>query len=220
MDLQAEEVSQLLNISEEELCRLIDQGLPVYTIDEQYRFNRQEIEAWLLRQKHLAEKKGARGNGGAHRFSLFRALSRGDVYSDIVGMTKEAVIKATTNRIARSLKLDPEVLVELFMEREELMPTALGHGFAIPHARDFLLEAHQDVVTIVLLQQPIDYGALDGEPVHTLFFLLASDDRRHLGLLSKVAHMSANQTMRALLASKPSKEQLAESVKQWEEQLI
>ena len=220
MDLDIVEVSELLNVSEEQLHRWISDGtIPAYSINAQYRFNRQEIEAWVVQQKSAQEDIFPH-KGGVHRFSLFRALSKGDVYGDIDGTTKEAVIKEATERMAHTLNLDPEVLAELLMEREELMPTALGSGFAIPHARDFLLQAqHKDVVTIVFLKQAIPYGALDGKPVDTLFFLLASDDKKHLGLLSKIASLCASKDMKGLLQAHPSKDILIEEIRRWEEKL-
>jgi nitrogen PTS system EIIA component len=228
MDLEVEEVSELLNVSQTQLRRWISEGkIPVYNINQQYRFNRQEIEAWVMRQKlekqsltqEEKEEKSASKKVGFNRFGLFRALSKGDIYTDIEGDTKQQIIKETTKRIASKLNLDPEVLAELLMDREKLVPTAIGHSFAIPHARDFLLRSHNDIVTIVLLKKPIPWGALDGQPVHTVVFLLASDDKRHLGLIAKIACLASDQNVRKLLQSEHSKDVLIESVKEWETKL-
>ncbi|MDB6081504.1 MAG: ptsN2, partial [Chlamydiia bacterium] len=85
-----------------------------------------------------------------------------------------------------------------------------------PHARKFHLSGYQDIVTVVFLDKPIEYGALDGLPVHTLFFLLACDDKRHLSLLSKMAHLLANPIMRAKLCKHPQKEELLNLITEWE----
>ena len=98
------------------------------------------------------------------------------------------------SKIAGPLGLDAGVIGDLLLDREALQPTALSNGIAIPHTRDFLLNAHYDVVTIAFLKNPIDYGALDGKPVHTLFFLFATDDKKHLHLLAKIAHLSSQPT--------------------------
>src|SRR5207244_3368095 len=103
------------------------------------------------------------------------------------GKTKEDVIRHATKAIADKMALDAEVLTDLLLDRERHQPTSLGHGIGIPHTRDFLLNNSQDVVSVVFPEHPLDYGAPDGQPVHTLFFLFASDDKKHLHLLAKIA---------------------------------
>lgn len=226
MDLELQEVAGLLNVSESVLLKLVTEGIvPSYNINGAYRFNRQEIEAWVLTQKKssqhpIDDQEQQKPSSGSLRYNLFRALNNGDVFTDIDGESKPAVIRATMKRLAPSLGLDAEVLYELFMERESLVSTAVGNGIAIPHARDFLMSGHRDAVAVVFLNQSIPYGALDGQPVHTLFFLLASDDKRHLALLSKIAHLASNPAMLKQLAQKPQKAEMLEIIKEWETKLL
>jgi PTS system nitrogen regulatory IIA component len=216
MDLEVEEVSKLLNIPEEIIIQWIEEGkIPGYSIQDRYRLNREEIEEWVLKQKSLEHTS----NAGSERFALYRALNKGDVFLDIQGDTKQDIIHKTMERLAPSLKLDPEVLTDLFMERENLMSTSLGSGFALPHARDLLLYGRFDVVSVVFLQKPINFDALDGKPVHTLFFLLASNNKKHLSLLSKIAHLINTPSMRQKLEKRPTKIELLEIMKEWEENL-
>jgi nitrogen PTS system EIIA component len=223
MDLELQEVAGLLNVPETVLLKLVAEGkVPSYNINGSYRFNRQEIEAWVMSQQgHTSdEQEGTRPSSGSLRYNLFRALNNGDVLTDIDADSKQEVIRACVKHLAPQLSLDVEVLYELFMDRENLVPTAVGAGFAIPHARDFLIAGHRDVVAVVFLDKPIPYGALDGLPVHTLFFLLASDDKRHLALLSKIAHLTATPSMLEKLAKKPHKAELLDLVKEWETKLL
>ncbi|MCB1082906.1 MAG: PTS sugar transporter subunit IIA, partial [Simkania sp.] len=73
-----------------------------------------------------------------------------------------------------------------------------------------------DVVVVVFPKTPIDWGALDENPVHTIFFLFACDDKRHLHLLAKLAHLSSNDEALELMRSKPLKKELLDYVKDWE----
>ncbi len=223
MDLEVKEVAELLHVSEETLHDWIQAGkVPAYFLKERFHCNREEIEDWLMQQRHLSTAYASpytSKKGGLSQFQLFRALNKGDVYTDIEGDDKLTIIQSTMQRISRKVKLDPEVLTELFMEREDMVPTAIGQGFAIPHARDFHLPGQHDVLAIVFLKKPIPYDALDGEPVHTLFFLLACNDKRHLSLLAKIAHVVSSSTMRANLATQPNKEQLLPIIQDWEAQL-
>lgn len=223
MDLELQEVAGLLNVSETALLKLVSEGkVPSYNINGSFRFNRQEIETWVMSQKGTSadEKEASKPSSGSLRYNLFRALNNGDVFTDIEVDNKPAVIRAGAKRLAPTLRLDAEVLFELFMDRESLVPTAVGNGIAIPHARDFLVAGHRDVVAVAFLHRPIAYGALDGQPVHTLFFLLASDDKRHLALLSKIAHLASDKSMKEALAKRPHKAELLELIKDWETKLL
>ncbi len=226
MDLKLKDVAQLLDVSEETVRRWISNSkIPYYRLNQQYRFSRSEIENWVLscRQKGgfspFNKEEEAECRLGTHQFGLYRAIHKGGVYTDVEGDTKEEVIRASVQRIAADLHLDAEVITELLLDRERLMPTALSNGIAVPHTRDFLLEESFDVVAVVFPKKPIEYGALDGRPVHTLFFLFACDDKRHLHLLAKLAHLSSTPDSLALLRRHLEKPQLLEEIKGWETNL-
>ena len=72
--------------------------------------------------------------------------------------------------MSKHLNLDADGISQLLLDREKLQPTSLNNGIGIPHTRDFLLNAHDDIVLVAYPEKPIPYGALDGQPVHTLFF--------------------------------------------------
>jgi PTS system nitrogen regulatory IIA component len=225
MDLKIKDVADLLNISETTVRRWLGEGkIPAYRISQQYRFNRAEIEDWVILHKQgkintfTPDKNGEseKGVSGSKQFSLYRAIYKGQVLSGIPGKTKEDVIRATMKKIAPEMHLDADVLTELLLDRERLQPTALNNGLGIPHTRDFLLSSPNDVVTVAFPDRPLEYGALDGKPVHTLFFLFAANDKKHLHLLAKIAHLSSQPKAVSLLQSKPNREQLLSFIKDWE----
>ena len=212
MDLSVQEVSELIGVSQEAILGWANGGkIPAYLIQESFRFNRAEIENWLIENPQEVKKSDKL------HFQLYRALIKGEVLTEARILTKEAAIQEGLRRVAKKLNLDAEVLYDLVIEREYLVPTALGEGFAIPHARDFYLPYHYDSVSCVFLENPIEWGALDGKKVHTLFFLFASNDRRHLSLLAKIAHLIASHNHH--LMEKPTKQALLELVRSWEGRL-
>lgn len=148
--------------------------------------------------------------------SLYRAIHKGGVIFNVEGDSKETVIRNATGKIAPQLNIDAEVISELLLDREKMQPTALNRGIGVPHTRDFLLNTPHDTVTVVFPEHVIDYGALDNKPVHTLFFLFASQDKQHLHLLAKIAHLCSQPETITLLQTKPAKEKLLEYVKNWE----
>ncbi len=227
MDLKLKDVAELLNVSEMTVRRWLSDGkIPAYRLNRQYRFSRTEIEDWLMRQKLEALDEGEKEAApeeekrGAMQFSLYRAIYRGEVIGKLAGSTKESIIRSTMKWMGQRFDLDPAVLSDLFLDREKLASTGVGSGIAIPHTRDFLLSTHFDVVTIAYPEQPIDYEAIDGQPVHTLFFLFACEDRRHLHLLSKIAHLCSHEKTRAFFRTHPPKSRVLEYIKHWEGNLL
>jgi PTS system nitrogen regulatory IIA component len=227
MDLKLKDVAELLNVSEITVRKWVSDGkIPYYRLNQQYRFSRSEVETWFLSCKQGKEDfspfdreeecDAGKERLGTHQFGLYRAIHKGGVYPNIPGTTKEEVIRNAMKEISKALSLDAEVITELLLDREQLMPTALSNGVGVPHTRDFLLQESFDVVAVAFPEHPIEYGALDGQPVHSLFFLFACDDKRHLHLLAKLAHLSSNLENLAYLQSNPSKVQLLDYIKNWE----
>lgn len=238
MDLKVKDVADLLNVSETTVRRWVsDKKIPSYKIDQHHYFSRSEIESWVIshnldkthgtspflksRETEIPspiEISGPARNGNK-QFSLFRAVHKGDVFHNIVGKSKEEIIRNTMKKTAKTLQFDEEVMTDLLLDREYLMPTALNNGIAVPHTRDTLLHSHHDAVTVVFLDSPLEYGALDGKPVHTLFFLFACEDKRHLHLLAKIAHLSSQPRAVDFFLTRPSKEKLLTFLKEWESQI-
>ncbi len=226
MDLNIKDVTDLLNVSEKTIHRWVNEGkIPYYNLNEQLRFNRNQIEDWVMNQKILEAEQDKPSvvnaenppiKGGVKQFSFFRALHKGDVLTQVSGSTKEEIIRHTMQRMAKHLNLDADGISELLLDREKLQSTSLSNGIGIPHTRDFLLNAHYDVVVIAYPEKPIPYGALDGLPVHTLFFLFACDDKRHLNLLAKIAHLTSQPATLQFLQTKPNKNELLNYVKTFE----
>jgi len=222
MDLKIKDVAELLNVSETTIRRWLSEGkIPAYRLQHQYRFSRGEIENWMMSCKinnrdEMKHEEKAVSPKGWQQFSLTRALHKGAVIFNGSATSKEELIRETTETVAQDLGLDADVLTEMLLDREAMMPTALNQGLAIPHTRDFLLKGSSDSVVLVFPTNPIDWGALDNEPVHTAFFLFACDDKHHLNLLAKIAHLSSDPESVKFLAEKPGKKELIAFVKAWE----
>ncbi len=229
MDLKIRDVAELLSVSQTTIRRWLAEGkIPAYRLHRQYRFSRIEIEDWVMRQRLGAGKATGTPFGhddkeqehsGQQQFSFYRAVHKGGVLTDVPGTSKEEIIRYTMDQIANKAHFDAEVISELLLDREKLSPTALNNGIAVPHTREFLFKGPSDLITVVYPKVPVDWGALDGKPVHTLFFLFSCDDKRHLHLLAKLAHLSSSDDGLALLQTKPSNQDLLAYIKAWESNL-
>ena len=105
--------------------------------------------------------------------------------------SKKRLFHELADVVASVYGLDANDAVEALMERESLGPTGVGNGIALPHAR----MAGLDRVTGVFLriEKPLDFDAVDRQPVDLVFSLFAPAD-------SGVAHLQAlavvSRTMR------------------------
>ncbi len=84
---------------------------------------------------------------------------------------------------------DPEAMLRVFWEREQLGSTGIGDGIAIPHGK--LAGLDETVLAFGRSRKGVAFEALDGKPVH-LFFLLAAPENsagRHLKALAKISRM-------------------------------
>lgn len=215
MDLKLTEVAELLNVSEQTVERWVDSSLiPCYQFQGQTRFNRLEIEDWVMN----ASQGGQRffEMGAWNQFGLYRAIHKGNVIQDVDFTTKDEFIHLVMQKISVQLSLDTDVVSELLIDREKLMSTGLGHGIAVPHTRDFLLKGLFDAVIVVFPKTPVEWGSLDNQPVHSFFFLFSCDGRRHLNLLAKIAHLASNPQALEFLKTKPHRQDLLPYVKNWE----
>ena len=107
-------------------------------------------------------------------------------------LLSEQLASATTG-------LTPVDILNRLLARERLGSTGLGYGIAIPHSR---MESIDEAIGAVLkLQQGIDFDAADQQPVDFLFALLVPEKstEEHLELLSQLAEMFSEETIRTKL---------------------
>ncbi|MBB3994071.1 PTS system nitrogen regulatory IIA component [Sulfitobacter undariae] len=110
-------------------------------------------------------------------------------------------------------------VVEALLAREALGPTGVGRGVALPHARLDGIDAVTGL--FVLLEKPVDFGAVDRQPVDIAFALFAPENAgvEHLKALALVSRTLRDTNICAKLRANPSEETLytilteAESVK-------
>lgn len=224
MDLKLEEVASLLHVSTSTVERWVQEyHLPSYRLQGQLLFSRSEIEGWILQQSikndDLLFTKEESQEGGWQTFSLYRALYRGDVVF-IESHSKQSAIEQVISTVAKDLGIDQSSMVELLIDRENLMTTALGQEVAIPHTRECLIRGPHDVVVVAIPTQPIEWDALDNKGVKVLFFLFACDDKRHLNLLAKIAHLTSNKALIEKIKAGVDKSTLLNWIKEWEQTLI
>jgi len=213
MELKIKDIVGLLQVNEKTVYRWIkDKKIPCYRINHQYRFNRAEINEWILSNK--IELSSSLINLGLNNHNLPELLESGGVVSGIKGANVREVLENAVEKIATPPGLTKEDILVALMRREELMPTAIGKGIAIPHPHNPIVTNPGNAsVLICYLDEPVEFHALDDQPVHTLFILFTATPRMHLEVLSKISHLCQNDAFLEKLSSRASKEDILEFVR-------
>lgn len=90
---------------------------------------------------------------------------------------------------------DAPALVTALMERESLGPTGVGHGVALPHAR--MGQVTDMSAAFILLERPVDFDAVDRQPVDVVMALFAPEEAgvEHLKALALVSRTLRNDNL-------------------------
>ncbi len=100
---------------------------------------------------------------------------------------KTAALTELVDVLARLPEVeDRNELLQAILQRERDLSTAMGFGFAVPHAKIF--SVRRFVMAIGLSKEGIDFDAIDGQPVHLVVMIAGPVDRqrRYLQLLRQV----------------------------------
>ena len=109
---------------------------------------------------------------------------------------------------------DPEAMLRVFLEREQLGSTGIGDGIAIPHGKLAGLDGM--VLAFGRSRKGVEFEALDGKPVH-LFFLLAAPENsagRHLKALARISRMLKDGAFRRNLLEAKERDDLVRIIAQ------
>ncbi len=217
MQLTVRDVAELLNVSEKSVYRWITDGdLPAYRVSGQYRFNRAELLQWATAKKINVSPRIFQEDdqNTAPLPDLADALIAGGIYYRMGGADKESVLRGIVDVMRLPDEVDRSFLLQVLLAREALEPTAIGDGIAIPHIRNpIVLHVPKPMVTLSFLEKPVDFGALDGKPVHTLFSLISPTVRAHLHLLSRISFALRETGFKELILRQGSREEILETLR-------
>lgn len=108
------------------------------------------------------------------------------------------------------------LVTDSLFSRERLGSTGLGHGVAIPHGRIKGLKA--PMAAVLQLAHPIGFDAPDEQAVSLLIFLLVPEaaTQKHLEILSEIAEMLSDASLREKLAASASSADLHDLIAKWQ----
>lgn len=117
-------------------------------------------------------------------------FSENAVQLNLVGTTKDDVLKELIGLLALDEK-NEQMLFKMLKRRENLGSTGIGRGIAIPHCRSLVVNKLR--VAFGRKKEGLDFKAMDGQPVHFFFLIVAPPlevSNQYLPVLGKIAQFS------------------------------
>ncbi len=126
-------------------------------------------------------------------------LDPGCIAPRVAVADKRQALSVIAEMAARSFGLKAPKVFDALSERESQGPTGLGYGVAIPHAQIAGLDRMRGV--FLRLEKPIEFGAVDDQPVDLLFALLTPKGAgsEHLRALARVSRVFRKAHLREQL---------------------
>ena len=221
MELTVRDIMRLLEIDEETLVKWVEDGkIPAYKINNRYMFNKAEIKEWALNNNVNVSSRILDLSITGRPVNLYDLMVQGGIHRAIAGAKPAEAIKNAVKAVPMPPEISADEAIFSLLEREEMMPTAIGRGIAIPHARNPLIsDVEHERVSLCFLEDAVDFGAIDGQLVSALFIVLSSKPARHLEIISKISFLCRQKDFVGMLASRPANEEIlrfiGEQEKKW-----
>lgn len=120
---------------------------------------------------------------------MFDLVTPRTVHTGLRAASKKALLQQLAALAGPVVGVPEARIMEVLLERERLGSTGLGSGVAVPHARLPELKSVQGL--FAKIDPPIDFDAIDRQPVDLVFMLLAPEDAGadHLKALAQISRM-------------------------------
>jgi PTS system nitrogen regulatory IIA component len=121
------------------------------------------------------------------------------VLANLKAQGKKQLLQELSQALAKSTGIDHRVIFEILATREKLGSTGLGQGIAVPHGKIAALSRVHGL--FARLANPVEFDAVDGQPVDLVFVLLAPDHAGadHLKALARISRLMRDPSVVAKL---------------------
>lgn len=199
-------------LDETTLSRLAKSGeIPAEKQLRQWRFEKSVLDRWLAKQAPLPVTEQLLppdATGLAAPLTISSVITPARINLDLRSTARDAILQELVALVIppRERRMTT-VLFDALKAREDLCPTCVNEGVAIPHARNALVGV-VDIPTLAYGRHRagIDFGAMDRKPVHHFFLLCAPNVRAHLHLLARLSRLVGQPSFRKKLLGAESPE--------------
>lgn len=223
MKLPIKTVAGGLNLPVSTIKRWIRQGrIPVQHSGTDVVFSHSAMEKWAATHNLPFSLNGNQADNLPPEVldTLASAMQRGKVCHRIAGKDATAVLRSAVDCIDFLSEDSRDELFEKLVEREQLASTGIGNGIAIPHPRDPLSQPPEmPVITTCFLEKPVNFDAVDDQPVSIFFILISPTVKQHLHLLSRLSYCIRDKAFVAFLNHHPDAVVLYSRIAEFEKKL-
>lgn len=215
MQLSAREAAKLLNVSDKTIYRWIKEGkIPAYKLNDSIKFNKAELLEWATSKRINISTDFFKSENSMNlpQHSLADTLRAGGIYYRVGGRDVKSVLSSIVEIAPIPETVDPELLLQVLLARESMGSTGIGKGISIPHPRNpIITETDQPLISLCFLETPVEFHALDGQPVHTIFLVISPLIRVHLSLISRISFSLQQPSFMDVIKNQASREDILEA---------
>lgn len=205
------EIAKYLKVSEKTVLRMVQAGeFPGVKVSNQWRFVRAMVDAWLSARMVVAPRSSLMDVIGtaACLVPMTRLVSLRRILPAVRPGDKADILSQLVVPLeADGLLSDASAYHRLLLAREEIVSTAIGPGFAIPHVRD---PAETPVappcIVLGICREGADFGALDGRKTFVFAMPCAGSEAVHLQLLAQISLLLRNPDVLKQLGAAQTRE--------------
>lgn len=121
------------------------------------------------------------------------------IISSLSARNRFEALSELSERAARILSVDPDLVTEVVRKREEIMSTGLGQGLAIPHGKIAGIE--RPLIIFARSPQGLEWDSADGQPVHLMFLIITPEENSdaQVQILALIAKAMLNPILAKVL---------------------
>ena len=148
-------------------------------------------------------------------WNLSTLVENGGIHYGVSGANAREIVADMTKLLPPLPPyMDRENLFTEILRREALISTGVGRGIAIPHPRNPMLgEGETPLVAVGFPAIPVDWNTQDGSGVHTVFLIISSSVKQHLGTLSKINFLCQQEKFHSLIKNRAPRDEIVAAIK-------
>jgi len=220
------EVADYTRLNEDTVDRMVQKGeIPAQKVAREWRFDRAAIDTWMAGRNSAApvvdQQLPPEATGVPEPITVSKSLAPERINMDLKTTNKDDVLRQLV-----ALVIDPkerglsETLFDALKAREDLCSTCVNEGVAVPHSRNAIVGlVERPLLAYGRHVAGVDFGALDGKPIHHFFLLCAPNVREHLQLLTRLAQLLNNPEFRASLSAAEQPEDVMALIRNGEQSI-
>jgi excisionase family DNA binding protein len=222
--LTIRQLADYLMVSEKTVYRMLDRNaLPAVRVGAQWRFRKQDVDAWLSEEVRRVEYEGQRGALDpieTSEIAVAPLLAPENVWLAVSPSSRDELLGFLTREASIDTRVDRDVLLRSIREREAVCSTAVLKDAAFPHPidpRPFRFTRKR--VLLAVAREPIDFLDPHGHRPRVVATILARSIQGQLLAFSRCLKLFADAALIDALSSAQTPSEAIRAIEQAEEQL-